>query len=333
VLDAFADLDTREAAAAAERVPVDRDWRLDGRRLLDAAGRLAPPPVPLAYGSGVERNLDLLERLAAGRELLGTSPETVGRAKDPFAFAALLRGLGVPHPEVRREPPPVADDGAWLTKRVGGAGGAHVRPAAEPPAPGRYYQRRAPGRPVSVLVAGDGAGGAVSLALSEQWPDPTPERPFRYGGAATPASLTDRLAGALGETAARVAAASRLRGLGSVDALVDDATFSILELNPRPGASLDAYERASGYPLFGTHVEACRGRLPPWPLPAPARAAASAVSWAPERVVVPEGFRWPTWTADRGVAGTVVPAGGPICTIFGEALTAAEARRWRGPAR
>jgi predicted ATP-grasp superfamily ATP-dependent carboligase len=332
VLDAFADLDTREAAAAAERVPVDRDWRLDGRRLLDAAGRLAPPPVPLAYGSGVERNLDLLERLAAGRELLGTSPETVGRAKDPFAFAALLRELGVPHPEVRREPPPVADDGAWLTKRVGGAGGAHVRLATEPPAPGRYYQWRAAGRPVSVLVAGDGSGHAVSLAFSEQWPDPTPERPFRYGGAAAPASLPDRLAGALGDVAARVAAASHLRGLGSVDALADGDAFHVLELNPRWGASFDAYELAYAVPLFGLHVEACRGRLPR-PLPAPARAAASATLWAPERVVVPEGFRWPTWTADRGVAGTVVPAGGPICTIFGEALTAAEARRWRGPAR
>ncbi len=325
VLDAFADLDTRGAATAADKLPVDRDWRLDGARLLEAAGRLAPPPVPLAYGSGLERNLDLLESLAAGRELLGTSPAAAGRAKDPFAFAALLRELGVPHPEVRREPPPEAKGGAWLTKRVGGAGGAHVRLATEPPAPGRYYQWRAAGRPVSVLVAGDGSGHAVSLASSEQWPDPTPERPFRYGGAAAPASLPDRFAGALGEAAARVAAASHLRGLGSVDALVDDDAFHVLELNPRWGASFDAYERAYEVPLFGLHVGACRGRLP-GPSPTPARAAASATLWAPERVVVPEGFRWPTWAADRGTAGTVVPAGGPVCTILGEGLTPAEAR-------
>jgi hypothetical protein len=199
----------------------------------------------------------------------------------------------------------------------------------EAPAPGRYYQRRAAGRPVSALVAGDGSGRAVVLALSEQWPDPTLEQPFRYGGAAAPASLLDRLAGALGEAAARVAAASHLRGLGSVDALVDDDAFHVLELNPRWGAAFDAYERAYEVPLFGLHVGACRGRLP-GPSPTPARAAASATLWAPERVVVPEGFRWPTWTADRGTAGTVVPAGGPVCTILGEGLTPAEARELAG---
>jgi hypothetical protein len=175
VLDAFADLDTRGAATAAEKLPVDRDWRLDGARLLEAAGRLAPPPVPLAYGSGLERNLDLLESLAAGRELLGMSPAAAGRAKDPFAFAALLWELGVPHPEVRREPPPVADEGlADQARRRCRRGACATRRRAA--GARRYYQRRAPGRPVSVLVAGDGAGRRQPRLLSEQWPDPTPER-------------------------------------------------------------------------------------------------------------------------------------------------------------
>lgn len=329
MLDAFGDLDTREAAAACERVPVDGDWRLDRERLLEAAGRLAPPPVPLAYGSGFERNADLLAAVSAGRELLGPTPDALRRAKHPLAFAALLRELGLPHPETRRDPPPVDDIASWLAKRVGGAGGAHVRPAAEAagmsPTPDRYYQRRVAGRPVSVLVAGDGASQAVSLAHSEQWPDPTPERPFRYGGAAAPASLPDRLTARLAETAAQVAAAAGLRGFGSVDLLVDGDDFHVLELNPRWGAAFDAYERAHDVPLFALHVDACRGRLPA-PFPPPARAAASAILWAPERTVIPDGFRWPTWTADRGTPRTVVPSGGPVCTILGEGLTAAEAR-------
>lgn len=324
VLDAFADLDTREASAACERVPVDGDWRFERERLLDAARRLAPPPTPLAYGSGFERGTGLLEELAEGRELLGTAPAAVRRAKDPFGFAALLAGLGVPHPEVRRGPPGPAD--GWLAKRVGGAGGGHVRPAdtAGAAEPGRYYQRRVPGRPVSVLVAGDG-DEAAALAVSEQWADPAPARPFRYGGAAAPASLPDRLAARLGELAAQVAAAAGLRGLGSVDGLLDHDDFHILELNPRWGAAFDAYERACDLPLFGLHVEACRGRLPR-PLPALVRAAASAVLWAPGRLVVPAGFRWPPWAADRSAPGTVIPAGGPVCTVLGEGLDAAEAR-------
>jgi uncharacterized protein len=326
VLDAFADLDTREVAAAALCVPVDADWRLDPDRLLEAARRLAPPPVPLAYGSGFERNPDLLETLADGRELLGPPPAAVRRAKDPFALADLLRKLGVAHPEVSRDPPPGGR--GWVTKRVGGSGGAHVRLAdgrlaAEP---GRYFQRLTPGRAISALVAGDGAD-AVVLAFSEQWCEPAPGRPFRYGGAAAPADLPPAVAEALGAAAARIAAAGGLRGLGSVDALVDgDGSFSVLELNLRPGASLDAYERACDVSLFAAHVAACREGIAGLAPLRPVRAAASRVVWAPERLVVPDGFRWPVWSADRGAPGTVVPPGGPVCTVLGEGLSAAEAR-------
>jgi uncharacterized protein len=233
------------------------------------------------------------------------------------------------HPEVGRAPPP-AGGADWLAKRAGGAGGAHVRPAAGgalPPAePGRYFQRRAPGHAVSALVAGDGAGGAVVLGFSGQWCDPAPGRPFRYGGAAAPADLPAGVAGSLGGAAARVAAAGGLRGLGSVDALVEGGAFSVLELNLRPGASLDAYERACEVSLFAIHARACREGVAGLAPLRPARAAASCVVWAPERLVVPEGFRWPGWSADRGAAGTVVPAGGPVCTVLGEGLSAAEAR-------
>src|SRR3712207_3996995 len=82
------------------------------------------------------------------------------------------------------------------------------------------------GRAVSVLVLGNG-DQAVSLAASEQWCDPLPERPYRYGGAAAPAELSPELRAG----AERLAAASGLRGLGSVDAIVDGASYWVLELN------------------------------------------------------------------------------------------------------
>jgi predicted ATP-grasp superfamily ATP-dependent carboligase len=280
--------------------------------------------VPLAYGSGFERSPDLLAELAVGRELLGSAPAAVRRAKDAIAFAALLGELGIPHPAVRRDLP--GDPEGWLAKRTGGAGGGHVRLATDAPKPGpdRYFQRHVPGRPISVLLAGDGRD-AASLGFSEQWSDPAPGRPYRYGGAAVPAALPADLAVRLADAACRVAAESGLRGLGSVDALVDADRFHVLELNLRPGASLDAYERACGRSLVALHVAACRGSLPYGPL-ALARAAAAALVRAPERTVIPEGFRWPVWSADRGAPGTVVAAGGPVCTVLGEGRTAGEAR-------
>jgi predicted ATP-grasp superfamily ATP-dependent carboligase len=325
VLDAFADLDTKIAALALERVPVNADWRFDRDALLSAAARLAPPPIPLVVGSGFDRHPDLLELLAKGRELLGCPPQALTAAKDPLRFARLLDQLGIPHPEVRLDTP--ADPSGWLVKRIGGAGGAHVRrlKASEEVQHGRYLQREQPGRPVSVLVASNG-GSAVSLALSEQWPDPAPGRPFRYGGAAAPADLPAELAAGLRLVAERIAAAAGLKGLGSLDTLVDDHTFSVLELNMRPGAAIDAYERASGSSLFALHVAAARGDLGLLPS-SWRRAAAALLLWAPEPMAVDSSFRWPPWTADRTRGGTRIPPGAPICTVLGEGLTAIEARQ------
>jgi predicted ATP-grasp superfamily ATP-dependent carboligase len=325
VLDAFADLDTEAAAASLERVPVDGDWRFDADALLGAAERLAPPPVPLVIGSGFDRHPDLLARLAARRELLGSPPEAIAAAKDPLRFAHLLEALGIPHPVMRLDLPP--SPAGWLIKRVGGAGGGHVRrfQAGEKLEPDRYLQREQPGRPVSVLVAGDGRS-AIALALSDQWPDPAPGRLFRFGGAAAPAELSPDLESRLRSGASTIAAAVGLRGLGTVDTLVDDDAFSVLELNLRPGAAIDAYERASGTSLFALHVAAARGELRALPSSWP-RAAASALLWAPEPMALDGTFRWPPWTADRTRGGTRIKAGAPVCTVLGEGLTAAEARQ------
>lgn len=311
-LDAFADEDLRRCVDGFSRVPVTSDWRFQRRALLDAARALAPAPVPLVFGSGFERTPELLGALAAGRELLGTDPADVARAKDPFAFAALCRELGIPHPEVRADPP--ADPSGWLVRRIGGAGGGHVRPAAGVRAgPGTVFQRRVAGRPVSVLVAGDGRR-ARALGFARQRTRPGS---FRFLGVDVPFRPPAGTARRLAAMAEALAARLRLRGLGSVDALLEGCRVWILELNPRPTAAWDAWELASGRVLFALHVAACRGRLPAC-LPV-RRAAASRILFAAGPLAVPEGFRWPAFCRDIPPPGTSIPAGGPVCTVLAAA--------------
>jgi len=316
-LDAFGDLDLREVAVAWARIPVGADWRLSRAALLAAARTLAPPTCPLVYGSGFERDPATLAALARGRPLWGTPPERLRRAKDPFHLARVCRRLGLPHPEVRRTPP--ADPAGWLVKRRGAAGGAHVRPAAGArPRPDRYFQRRMPGRPCSVLVAGD---GRRARALGFAWQRTRPGG-FRFRGVTVPRA-PPRGSERLFAAAETLAAALGLVGLGSVDFLRHGTRFWVLELNPRPTAALDAFETACDLRLFPLHLAACRGRLPT--VLRPRRAAASEIVFAPTTLRLPDEFRWPEGCRDRTPPGTPVPAGAPLCTLLATGPDAAAA--------
>ncbi|HTW28978.1 MAG TPA: ATP-grasp domain-containing protein [Acetobacteraceae bacterium] len=322
VADLFGDLDTREIAAACATLPGGVARGPDAAALLAALERLAAgrKPVGLVLGGGFEHRPGLLRALARRFRLLSNAPAVVARVKDPRRFAALCRTLGVPHPETRDAAPSA---GAWLRKRAGGAGGAHVAEATPDAARrGWYVQRRVAGEPVSALFLADGRAARL-VGFSRQWPDPTPERPFRYGGAVRPAVLPPPTADPMMQAVDRLTAALGLVGLNSADFLCRADGFDLLEINPRPGATLDIFADAAGS-LFRLHLEACDGRLP---LAAPVftGAAASVTVYTARRMQVPAGFAWPDWAADRQPARVAVPRGGPLCTVLATAPDAAAA--------
>ena len=323
-LDWFADRDLIETADIAEAVPTRRSGGFAERPLLTALRRLVPEGSLLVAGSGFESRLPLLERLAARYRLAGNAPGVLARVKDPRQFFEAVRRLGIPHPETA-EAVPLDGRGAWLVKRIGGAGGGHVRTARRSgPVPrGCYAQRRVAGRPVSLAFLADGRH-AEPVGFTLQWPSPAPGRPFRYGGAAHPATMPPAVAQRMAEWAARLARDFRLVGLNSADFLVQGDRAWLLEVNPRPGATLDLLDRARPG-LFEAHVEACFGRaqVPP-AVAGPARAA--LIIYADRGPLAIRREDWPAHVADRPHRGSTVPAGGPICTIFGEGADTASAR-------
>jgi predicted ATP-grasp superfamily ATP-dependent carboligase len=323
-LDWFADRDLIDAADIAEAVPTRRSGGFAERPLLGALRRLAPEGSLLVAGSGFESRLPLLARLGARYRLAGNAPAVLARVKDPRQFFASAARLGIPHPEIA-EAVPFGGRGAWLVKSIGGAGGGHVRPARRggPVPRGCYAQRRVEGYPVSFAFLADGKR-AEPVGFTLQWPSPAPGRPFRYGGAAHPAALPPALAARMEEWAARLARDFRLVGLNSADFLVEGERAWLLEVNPRPGATLDLLDRARPG-LFQAHVEACFGRAQaPRAVAGPARA--SLILYADRGSLAIRREDWPAHAADRPHAGSTIPAGGPICTIFGEGADALAAR-------
>lgn len=322
-IDLFADLDTRQLASPCLRLPAGAP-RLDSGALLNALARVEPRGLPLVYGAGFEDDPALLARIAEDRPLLGNRADVVARVKDPFLFAAALDRLGIPHPPVARRlggPP-----GDHLLKRIGGSGGGHIAPTATAVAPpGWYLQRRVAGHAVSVLFLADG-NRAVIVGLSRQWTAPTGVSPYRYGGAAGPWRGPERLARALPDMMDRLAAAFDLVGLNSADFLLSGSDLHLLEINPRPGATLDVFDRPPMPPLLGLHLDACAGRLPDR-LPALWGCRAAAVLYADAPTRIDPGTRWPAWTADRPAAPVLIARGEPVCTVLGDGPSATAARR------
>ena len=148
-------------------------------------------------------------------------------------------------------------------KRRGGAGGAHIATAAGPSraSPDCYFQLRVTGASVSALFLASEKKADI-IGLSMQWTAPTPASPFRYGGAAGPVDIDPAQAEEIARSVATIASELDLVGLNSVDFLVSDEAVWLIEINPRPGATLDVFE-SNEAPLFARHVAACEGRLTP----------------------------------------------------------------------
>jgi predicted ATP-grasp superfamily ATP-dependent carboligase len=325
VADFFGDLDTCEAASDHRLVEDGLEVGFRAETLLPALEALADrkKPIGFVYGTGFEDRTFLLDAIGANWRILGNPPEVVRRVKDPTSLAGICGGLAIPHPQILLSRP--TDPENWLAKSVGGSGGTHIVPAHESLCADDdvYFQKIAPGDPVSVLFLGDGVESRM-IGTSRQWAAPTKDEPFRYGGCRRPAELSEDQLERLEETARALTRTCGLRGLNSIDLLLDADTFLLIEINPRPGATLDLFDDDEGS-LFVAHVEACSGRLPRERFDF-GGAKAAAIAYVRHEISSMPEFDWPQWTADRQRPRTHLSADAPLCTIKAIAEDPAGAR-------
>jgi predicted ATP-grasp superfamily ATP-dependent carboligase len=326
VADAFGDSDTRELSArmycVADAARIGFRTKPVFAALADLASTATGAPIGLVLGSGFEDRPRLIAALARRYTLLGNDAATIAAAKSPATLTALLDHLGVLHPDTQHAPP--ADTTGWLSKRIGGSGGTHIVAASETaPSARRYFQRRLDGEPVSALVVASRDAARI-VGLSRQWTVGSGPRPYRYGGAVGPVELPPDTTRVIHRAAQELSAALRVVGLVSFDFLLVDGTPYLLEVNPRPGATLDVFDDAEGT-LFSAHLAACAGRTPPMPATEGARAA--AILYADRGPLTVGTLPWPPWTADRPPPATRIPRYRPIATVFAHGSTADAALR------
>jgi predicted ATP-grasp superfamily ATP-dependent carboligase len=327
VVDFFADFDTQEAAHACRKlrgIACGFQWAPLARALEALTAESPSPILGLIYGSGFEDRPHLLARIAKKWTLLGNDQTTVERLKDPDRFFTTLDRLGVVHPATSYARPTNAGD-AWLVKRKGAAGGSHIGASGEKSRRARiYYQERIDGRALSALFVANGSEARV-LGFSEQWTAPTKRSRYRYGGAVRPARLAAAAKETMVSVAERLTPEFAIKGLASADFIVNGQDVLLLEINPRPGATLDIFDSKAA-PLLRLHAGAVtEGRLPDRALRLDG-AMASAIVFAPRRIQMPLTMRWPDWVADKPKGGEIIDKNRPICTVWARAATGARAK-------
>jgi len=306
-LDRFGDVDLRVVAAGATADSNDALTAL-------AAGVEADAVV---YGAGFENRPDLVARMVQRRELLGTPPELLGAVRDPAAVSAAAWAAGARAPETRSvaELPSSAGRGVWLRKRLRSGGGRGVRRwAGGRLRPTEMLQRRVDGLSCSAVAIADGRR-AVVLGVTEQ----LHRRPgFAWMGNVTPPRLTDEevaeLEGQLCAVSDEVARRFGVRGAFGVDAVWDGRHAWVLEVNPRPPASLELF----GPGCFEAHVRGARGvTLQSAEVPARTRCAkVKLVLFADRDLRAPDPGWWPAGLVrDIPHAGETIRRGAPVCTL------------------
>ena len=319
-VDAFGDLDQKARV-------VNVGFARDLGRPYSAAAAVAVgrrfPAASVAYVGNLENHPSAVRRLAVGRRLLGNTPATLVRARDPVAVADAVRRAGgrVPQALLPSEAGRASPRVRWLRKPQRGGGGSGVEewePGA-PVAAHELIQERIEGVLASVSFVADGRRAVLIGMAKGLAGDPAfGARGYRYCGSLHPflpeGDLTDRMsaiAGALTEDFGLV-------GLNGIDFVLRDGEPYVLEINPRHSASMELIERGGGLSVFEAHVAACGGALPS------ARAApipevhGKAILYARRDLTVGDSARWLLRDDVRDVPfpGERIRRGHPVCTVF-----------------
>lgn len=322
-LDVFGDRDTRMLASQWFPVGAAAGLKFEPARLLDALSRIARSTDVAGWvaGSGFEAQLELLSAAAGRLPLLGNAPSTVERVRTPASFFPLLEALRIAHPETRREPPPSAD--GWLVKNAHSCGGWQVRPAdglvVAEAGGGRYLQRFVAGTPMSVLFLANRERARI-IGFARQIVRPIGRCPFVFHGGVGPVDPPAQCRVTLVAAIDALVGALCLVGLNGIDfILTPDGSALVLELNPRPTASITLFPNATADGLLRAHVEACRtGALPEAPrMVSRVRGYETVFALAAGRIGqgLADWMSATGWCRDLPAAGTRYALADPVCTV------------------
>lgn len=305
VIDLYADLDTREYALEVCRLP-SLAIEYVAPVLDDFVGRYGVSRV--VYGSGLESCPETLDYLDERMTVLGNVSGVFRNLQNKVEFFTVLADLRIPFPEVSFAAPDV--EGDWLVKPMQGQGGLGICRHQHGPMRGVYWQKFQPGTPGSVLFLADTQDVCVIGFNTQLTGKLSAGLEFVFSGLINHSILSCRQKSLMSGWLTRCVQRFGLKGLNSLDFIHDGERVYVLEINPRPSASMQCYDD-----LLTRHISACGGSLPD-ALPRQKGFTGFRVVYADKGLRIPDDFIWPDWALDRPEAGAVCRAGQPVCSVI-----------------
>jgi predicted ATP-grasp superfamily ATP-dependent carboligase len=270
----------------------------------------------VVYGSGFEHHPESLCYLNSCLSLFGNTPEVFIDLHDKPAFFATLKHLAIPYPQVHFIKP--NEFGGWLIKPMRGQGGEGIKHyLGEEVAEGTYWQRYQTGKQYSVLFLADGLQVQV-VGFNSQWTTCLDgSREFMFSGIINACDLKAEQQSQVVGWLKSLVPLFKLKGLNSLDFITDGDCSWLLEINPRPPASMQLYEAD----LFNHHVSACLGQLTNVHHKINGYTGYQVV-YAQHDIMIPDGFLWPEICLDLPETGVICRTGQPICSIMSHKMQA-----------
>jgi predicted ATP-grasp superfamily ATP-dependent carboligase len=323
-LDFFGDCDQPPGAAV---FALGRDLRrpLELRALAEEAQRLAPTVDTVIVESGLE-NEPALTEVGRPEQRWFNPGEAVRRSRDLRGLAPILAGSGLALPDIVLPGERLPGTGRWLVKDGLHSGGWGVRDwdGRRALKSAEILERFLPGTLASACFAADGKDARL-LGLTRQYAGVRALGAARYAWCGNMApwgreDLEETILVAL----QRLVPACKLVGLNGIDFIVGSKGPVLLEINPRPPASFELFERLLRVNAFRLHVDGCQGRLvTSLPRPQAGIAWGKGILYARRELRVDDTAGW----QEQGIAdipheGEIIPKGAPVCTLLASAASA-----------
>jgi methenyltetrahydromethanopterin cyclohydrolase len=313
VIDCFADSDTQRLSTRCYRVK-----SLAIEDIQSVVNSIKDDCCFCIYGSGFEAHAESLTFLETQFQLMGNSATTFKALQNKHHFFQRLTQLNIPFPAVlfpSKNSDLLTTNSArdYLIKPFNSLGGMNINKintteTYDLNASAYYYQQYIDGQSLSVLFVANGKQ-AVIIGFNQQWTRPDS---FVFAGIINHPTVSITYQQKLHHWINQLTNYYGLVGLGSLDFMIDEHQCYVLEINPRPSASMLLYQ----HDLLAIHGLACQGQLNTAMIFQPEMYSAYQIIYAVSKIKIPDNMQWPVYCCSLPPAKTIINPQQPICSMI-----------------